>query len=218
MSKQILWLVALLLTFSVGFSSCAEDTPTADPYENWQARNEHYIDSIAAVATTNASGNWERVLNYKLQSQNQGTSLGGDFDVNQYVYMEVLEPAEEGGIAPLFTDSVSVYYRGELINGEVFDQSYTGDLDTEVHEPTTFALQATTTNGLTDGLIVGRVTALQQMKEGMRVRLYIPANLGYGSQSKTSIPAYSTLIFDLKLEKVIHPIGPDDRSQALQEE
>ena len=100
MSKQILWLVALLLTFSVGFSSCAEDTPTADPYENWQARNEHYIDSIAAVATTNASGNWERVLNYKLQSQNQGTSLGGDFDVNQYVYMEVLEPAEEGGIAP----------------------------------------------------------------------------------------------------------------------
>ena len=140
MSKQILWLVALLLTFSVGFSSCAEDTPTADPYENWQARNEHYIDSIAAVATTNASGNWERVLNYKLQSQNQGTSLGGDFDVNQYVYMEVLEPAEEGGIAPLFTDSVSVYYRGELINGEVFDQSYTGDLDTEVHEPTTFAL------------------------------------------------------------------------------
>lgn len=218
MSKQILWLIALLLTFSVGFSSCAEDTPTADPYENWQARNEHYIDSIAAVATTNASGNWERVLNYKLQSQNQGTSLGGDFDVNQYVYMEVLEPAEEGGIAPLFTDSVSVYYRGELINGEVFDQSYTGDLDTEVHEPTTFALQATTTNGLTDGLIVGWVTALQQMKEGMRVRLYIPANLGYGSQSKTSIPAYSTLIFDLKLEKVIHPIGPDDRSRALQEE
>lgn len=214
MSKQILWLVALLLTFSVGFSSCAEDTPTADPYENWQARNEHYIDSIAAVATTNASGNWERVLNYKLQSQNQGTSLGGDFDVNQYVYMEVLEPAEEGGIAPLFTDSVSVYYRGELINGEVFYQSYTGDLDTEVHEPTTSALQASTT----DGLIVGWVTALQQMKEGMRVRLYIPSDLGYGSQSKTSIPAYSTLIFDLKLEKVIHPIGPDDRSRALQEE
>lgn len=210
MSKQILWLVALLLTFSVGFSSCAEDTPTADPYENWQARNEHYIDSIAAVATTNASGNWERVLNYKLQSQNQGTSLGGDFDVNQYVYMEVLEPAEEGGIAPLFTDSVSVYYRGELINGEVFDQSYTGDLNTEVHEPTTFALQASTTDGL--------IVALQQMKEGMRVRLYIPSDLGYGSQSKTSIPAYSTLIFDLKLEKVIHPKGPDDRSRALQEE
>lgn len=217
MSKQILWLVALLVSFSIGLSSCAEDTPTADPYENWQARNEHYIDSIATVATTNASGNWERILNYKIQESTGGTNLGG-YDVDQYVYMKILEPAVADGIAPLFTDSVSVYYRGELINGEVFDESYSGELNTEVHEPTTFALQATTTNGLTDGLIVGWVTALQQMKEGMRVRLYIPANLGYGSQSKTSIPAYSTLIFDLKLEKVIHPIGPDGRSRALQEE
>lgn len=213
MSRQILWLVALLVSFSIGLSSCAEDTPTADPYENWQARNEHYIDSIAAVAEANADGNWERILNYKIQNENSGTSLT-DYDVNQYVYMQVLEPAEEDGIAPLFTDSVSVYYRGELINGEVFDQNYTGDLDTEVHEPTTFALQASTT----DGLIVGWVTALQQMKEGMRVRLYIPADLGYGTQNQTSIPAYSTLIFDLKLERVIHPVGPDDRSRALQEE
>ena len=213
MSKQILWLVALLVSFSIGLSSCAEDTPTSDPYANWQERNEHYIDSIAAVATTNASGNWERVLNYKIQNENLGTNLS-DYDVDQYVYMQVLEPAEEGGIAPVFTDSVSVYYRGELINGEVFDQSYTGDLNTDVHVPVTMAMQASST----DGLIVGWVTALQQMKEGMRVRLYIPADLGYGKQEKTSIPANSTLIFDLKLEKVIHPIGPDDRSRALQEE
>ena len=213
MSRQILWLVALLVSFSIGLSSCAEDTPTSDPYANWQERNEHYIDSIAAVAETNASGNWERILNYKLQNENIGTNLS-DYDVNQYVYMQVLEPAEAGGIAPLFTDSVSVYYRGELINGEVFDQSYTGDLNTDVHVPVTMAMQASST----DGLIVGWVTALQQMKEGMRVRLYIPADLGYGKQEKTSIPASSTLIFDLKLEKVIHPIGPDDRSRALQEE
>ena len=213
MSKQILWLVALLLTFSIGLSSCAEDTPTADPYENWQARNEHYIDSIAAVAKTNASGNWERILNYKIQNENVGTSLT-DYDVNQYVYMQVLEPAEPGGIAPVFTDSVSVYYRGELINGEVFDESYSGDLNTDIHVPVTMAMQASST----DGLIVGWVTALQQMKEGMRVRLYIPSDLGYGKQEKTSIPANSTLIFDLKLEKVIHPIGPDDRSRALSEE
>ena len=213
MSRQILWLVALLVSFSIGLSSCAEDTPTSDPYANWQERNEHYIDSIAAVAETNASGNWERILNYKIQNENVETSLE-DYDVNQYVYMQVLEPAEPGGIAPVFTDSVSVYYRGELINGEVFDQNYIGDLDMDIYTPTTFALQSSTT----DGLIVGWVTALQQMKEGMRVRLYIPADLGYGTQSKTSIPAYSTLIFDLKLEKVIHPLGPDDLSRALEEE
>ena len=217
MSKNILWLVALLISFSMGLSSCAEDTPVSDPYENWQARNEHYIDSIAAVAKANVDGSWERVLSYKINSVTTGTSLT-DFDNDQYVYMQVLKPANEEGIAPLFTDSVSVYYQGELINGEVFDYNYSGDLNTEIHTPTTFALQSKTTTGLTDGLIVGWVTALQQMKEGMRVRLYIPSDLGYGAQEQSSIPSYSTLIYDLELDKVIHPVGPDDRSRALSEE
>lgn len=128
--------------------------------------------------------------------------------VNDSVYMKILEPGKEGGQTPLFTDSVSVYYRGKLINGTVFDQNYTGDLDTEVHVPTHFALQA----NQTDGLIVGWITALQRMKEGQRVKLYIPAALGYGTQSQSSIPANSVLIFDLKLEKVIHPDGLESYS------
>lgn len=43
--------------------------------------------------------------------------------------MRIIELGEEEGLTPLFTDSVSVYYRGKLINGTVFDQNYTGDLD-----------------------------------------------------------------------------------------
>ena len=101
-----------------------------------------------------------------------------------------------------------MYYRGELINGTVFDQNYTGDLNTEVHVPTHFALQA----DQTDGLIVGWITALQYMKEGDRVELYIPSALGYGTQSQSSIPANSVLKFDLKLEKVIHPDGLESYS------
>lgn len=50
------------------------------------------------------------------------------------------------------------------------------------------------------------------MKEGQRVELYIPATLGYGTQSQSSIPANSVLIFDLKLEKVIHPDGLESYS------
>ena len=103
---------------------------------------------------------------------------------------------------------MSVYYRGKLINGTVFDQNYTGDLDEKIHVPTHFALQA----NQTDGLIVGWITALQWMKEGERVELYIPAALGYGTQNQSSIPANSVLIFDLKLEKVIHPDGIESYS------
>ena len=44
------------------------------------------------------------------------------------------------------------------------------------------------------------------------VELYIPADLGYGTQSQSSIPANSVLKFDLKLEKVIHPDGLESYS------
>ena len=217
MNKNLFWLIALLFPLSFGFVSCAEDTAVEDPYANWQVRNEHYIDSIADVARANVDGKWEIYRNYKIANDEMTPGLGGTVVTNPYetpasvndsVYMKILEPGKEGGQTPLFIDSVSVYYRGKLINGTVFDQNYTGDLDTEVHVPTHFALQA----NQTDGLIVGWITALQRMKEGQRVELYIPAALGYGTQSQSSIPANSVLIFDLKLEKVIHPDGIESYS------
>lgn len=56
------------------------------------------------------------------------------------------------------------------------------------------------------------------MKEGQHVELYIPASLGYGSVASGEIPAYSALVFDVRLEEVIHPKGPDDRSLKLKME
>lgn len=218
MNKNLLGLIALLFTFSFGFVSCAEDTAVEDPYANWQVRNEHYIDSIADVARANLgeeAGKWAIYRNYKIANDDMTPGLGGTVVTNPYetpasvndsVYMKILKVGD--GNSPLFTDTVSVYYRGKLINGTVFDQNYTGDLDEKIHVPTHFALQA----NQTDGLIVGWITALQYMKEGDQVELYIPSALGYGTQSQSSIPANSVLIFDLKLEKVIHPDGLESYS------
>lgn len=215
MNKNLFWLIALLFTLSFGFMSCAEDTAVEDPYANWNDRNVRYLDSIADVARANEIpelnevGKWVIKCNYKISNESSlNPGLGGSsvstnpfetpLSVNDSVYMKVLEVGEGSNrISPLYTDTVSVYYRGELINGTVFDQNYSGDLDTEVHVPTHFALQA----DQTDGLIVGWITALQYMKEGDRVELYIPAALGYVPQSQSSIPANSVLKFDLKLEK-----------------
>lgn len=226
MNKNLFWLIALLFTLSFGFMSCAEDTTVEDPYANWEDRNVRYLDSIADVARANEIpelnevGKWVIKRNYKIANGSSlnpglgGSSVGTNpFEtppsVNDSVYMKVLEVGEGSNrISPFYTDTVSVYYRGELINGTVFDQNYSGDLDTEVHVPTHFALQA----DQTDGLIVGWITALQYMKEGDRVELYIPSALGYGTQSQSSIPANSVLKFDLKLEKVIHPDGLESYS------
>lgn len=226
MNKNLFWLIALLFTLSFGFMSCAEDTAVEDPYANWNDRNVRYLDSIADVARANEIPElnevekWVIKCNYKISNESSlNPGLGGSSvssnpfetppSVNDSVYMKVLEVGEGSNrISPLYTDTVSVYYRGELINGTVFDQNYSGDLDTEVHVPTHFALQA----DQTDGLIVGWITALQYMKEGDRVELYIPSALGYGTQSQLSIPANSVLKFDLKLEKVIHPDGLESYS------
>ena len=230
MNKNLFWLIALLFTLSFGFMSCAEDTTVEDPYANWEDRNVRYLDSIADVARANEIpelnevGKWVIKCNYKISNESSlNPGLGGSSvssnpfetppSVNDSVYMKVLEVGEGDGNSPLFTDTVSVYYRGKLINGTVFDQNYTGDLNTEVHVPTHFALQAKQSSSVFgDGLIVGWITALQWMKEGDRVELYIPADLGYGTQSQSSIPANSVLIFDLKLEKVIHPDGLESYS------
>ena len=210
--KNILYLLGLFFSLSVGISSCSKDTQVADPYSDWAVRNDAYIDSIAAVCANPPAGeSWQKVLNYKLQSASD-EGLGYQNYTpgkNDYVYMKLFpqDNIEPLGISPLSTDTVSVHYRGKLINGTVFDQSFSGNWNADVSEPRKFC---TVGNSIT-----GWSTALMQMKEGQHVELYIPAALGYKSVARDEIPAYSALVFDVRLEKVIHPKGPDDRSLKL---
>lgn len=223
MKKNIFLLIAAFTILSLGFTSCAEDTEAVDPYADWQGRNEHYLDSIVDVARTNADGSWEIYRNYKVQTDNStagggidGTSITNPYetpaDETDSVYVRVIKAGD--GITPLYTDSVTVYYRGSLINGTVFDQNFQGELDTDVHTPTTFALQS---SGY-DGLVNGWITALQHMQEGEHVMLYIPSDLAYGASGRENVPGHSVLIFEMLLEKVIHPKGIEDRSRVASQQ
>lgn len=214
MNKNILYLLGIFFSLSIGIASCSKDTQVADPYSDWAVRNDAYIDSIASICANPPAGeNWLRILNYKIQTE---ASEGLGYQTytpgkNDYVYMKLFpqDDIEPLGISPLGTDTVAVHYRGKLINGTVFDQSFSGNWNAEVSEPRSFAVS---------GVIVGWTTALMQMKEGQHVELYIPASLGYGSVASGEIPAYSALVFDVRLEEVIHPKGPDDRSLKLKME
>ena len=193
MKNSLLWLMGLFFTLSF-ISSCEETNGVIDPYTDWEERNQHYIDSIASVAKANqgnAVGQWKIIHTYKYPQQ--GLVMG---DVNEYVYCKVLEIGD--GATPMFTDTVAANYCGKLIplyNGSVvtFDQSYQGELNSDVATPSTFAVS---------GVITGWTTALQEMKEGDRWELYVPSDLGYGDYGKNEIPGFSTLIFDLDLVEV----------------
>jgi len=91
---------------------------------------------------------------------------------------------EGKGKSPGPHDSVTVQYRGTLINGSEFDSSY------RKGEPATFRV---------DGVIKGWTEALQLMKEGAKWQLFIPADLAYGERGAL---ADRTLIFDVELISV----------------
>ena len=85
------------------------------------------------------------------------------------------------------SDVVTVYYKGALINGKVFDQ-------TKPEEPAQF--QA-------GGLIPGWVEALKIMKTGDTWEIVVPADLGYGADGAgDAIPPDQTLVFTMTLAKV----------------
>ena len=96
---------------------------------------------------------------------------------------------EGSGRSPKATDRVRCHYEGTLIDGSVFDSSYRRG------EPADFPL---------DGVIPGWTEGVQLMKEGAKFRFFIPYLLGYGERGAgSSIPPYSTLIFDVELIKVL---------------
>jgi len=92
------------------------------------------------------------------------------------------------GASPKKTDSVTVNYKGTLIDGTEFDSSYARG------KPATFQVNR---------VIAGWTEALQLMKPGGKWQLFIPSNLAYGERGAGSrIGPNSTLIFEVELVKV----------------
>lgn len=85
---------------------------------------------------------------------------------------------------------VSVHYKGQLLDGTVFDSSY------KRKQPIDFAVGV-------GQVIPGWDEGIQLLKVGDKARLVIPSNLGYGARGAGGvIPPNATLIFDVELMNV----------------
>src|SRR5438445_790013 len=99
--------------------------------------------------------------------------------------LQYLVEKEGSGTPPKETDTVTVNYRGTLIDGTEFDSSYNRG------EPATFPVNR---------VIKGWTEALQLMKPGGKYKLFIPANLAYGpGGAGGDIGPNATLIFEVEL-------------------
>ncbi|MCW5208041.1 FKBP-type peptidyl-prolyl cis-trans isomerase [Desulfobulbus sp. US1] len=93
-----------------------------------------------------------------------------------------------GGDKPTPTDTVKVHYRGTLLNGTEFDNSY------KRQSPVTFRL---------DQVIPGWTEALQLMTVSSKYQLYIPPDLAYGDRgAPPAIEPDSVLIFEVELIEI----------------
>ena len=167
MSKKIYLFSLVLLTLA--FVSCSE-TEEVGKYDNWRARNEAYIDSLANVyATASGRGGLERI--------EMLTAPGN------YIYYKVMPSMTDHVVkagSPKYTD----YVKGDnpVVNEENPSE---GDSPTTIFQ--------------VSGVITGWGEVLQRMEVGDRWKVYIPWEYAYGSSGTTGILGYSALVFDITL-------------------
>lgn len=117
-------------------------------------RIQQYLSDNNLPATAHNSG-----IYYYIQD----TGFGGNPDINS---------------------SVTVYYRGTLLDGSEFDAVQ------RPSSPISFPLAS---------VIAGWQIGIPLFQKGGKGVLYIPSALGYGSRATGSIPKNSVLIFDVEL-------------------
>ncbi len=98
------------------------------------------------------------------------------------LYFKIIEKGEGREIK--FSDKVSFKYKGELLNGRVFDDK---------KEPVDFYVKQ---------LIACWKEVLMEINEGGKVFLVSPPQLGYGDHKLNDIPQNSILVFEMEVVEV----------------
>jgi peptidylprolyl isomerase len=111
--------------------------------------------------------------------------------------LEYTITSKGNGKKPQIGDKIKVHYTGKLLNDTVFDSSV------KRGQPFEFKLGV-------GQVIKGWDEAFLLLQVGDKATLKIPADIAYGAQAMGSIPANSTLIFDVELLDVTEGVKPYD--------
>ena len=185
--KSFNFYIAAVLTL-LAFTACSEKDDTPEEFPDWKNQNERFFEQAYL------SGEYD----FKIQK----FSLVGESSSSHtdYVLVKVIEEGKKDDATPYLNDSILIHYVGWLIpsttykDGFQFDKSYLDPFDWDTAVPSQMAINDTR---------IGFATALMKMHRGDHWQFIIPYQLGYGAYeagSSGQIPAYSTLIFEVRLE------------------
>ena len=119
--------------------------------------------------------------------------------LNQYIEDNdiTVSPTESGlyyidtetgtGDLPDGNASVTLHYKGYLLDGRLFDESTSGN-------PLVLSMSAT-------NIIPGFIEGVKKMRKDGKARFIIPWDIGYGADGSAEglIPPYSTLVFEVEI-------------------
>jgi FKBP-type peptidyl-prolyl cis-trans isomerase FklB len=112
---------------------------------------------------------------------------------------KILKSGPASGASPKKTDTVTVRYRGTLIDGTVFDIF---DPSVKHGDVAVFKMS---------DVIAGWAAALEMMKPGDKWQLFVPPSLAYADYGPPEIGIHTTLIYELELVS----FAPTDEKSAL---
>lgn len=189
----------LLLCFGLTVQSCGDD----DEVNEWQVSNTSafagYLaqakDSIAQAQSLYGD-QWEDHCNWRVYRSYLLTGQGV-VESTDTIAVQILQRSAST-VSPLYTDSVRLNYAGYLTDGTMFDHSGTSYNEADIFSASFSLPKALAVSNTVEGF----TTALLRMHLGDFWRVYIPAELAYGSSSLTSVPAYSMLIFKMQLKGI----------------
>lgn len=139
------------------------------------------ILSIVAFSCKKNNGNQAAIDRAIIQKYLKDSSLVADSTASGLYY--IISEAGDS-IKPTTTSAVTVYYKGYLTSGVVFDQNPSG-------LPIEFSLLS---------VVKGWQEGIPLIGKGGKIKLLIPSALGYGTTAHGAIPANSILIFDIQLD------------------
>ncbi len=202
--KKLLLVLPLVTLF---FVSC-EEVQEASKYDNWQARNEAFIDSLSREPNVFVSKEEDADRMQVGELFRIKDDLASTTAQEVYIYCKKIVANTEGQ-RPIYTETVSTYYYGTLITGDKFDGTFNGysAIDQEIPSPpdkvvTEFDWTADFAID-NSSLRTGWKAALQLMKTGERWMVYLPYQSAYGTSGTEGIPGYSTLAFDIILDDIV---------------
>ncbi len=146
------------------------------------------FQAYQAEQKTHAGAKNSGLLAEKAKAEGAKTTASG------LIYTVIQASTKADAKTPAATDKVKVNYVGKFPDGREFDAS-------EKHGgPATFQVNQ---------VVKGWTEALQLMKEGDKLHLVIPPELGYGEQGTGPIPGNQVLEFDVELVEVLPGGAPE---------